>query len=34
MKGAARSFIEKVIQSNRDRVAIVPFTGLAYLDRR
>ena len=32
-KAAARSFIEKVIQSSRDQVAIVPFTGLAYLEQ-
>ena len=32
-KAAARLFIEKVIQSNRDLVAIVPFTGLAYLEQ-
>ncbi|HJU91319.1 MAG TPA: VWA domain-containing protein [Pyrinomonadaceae bacterium] len=32
-KGAARLFIEKVIQSNRDQVAIIPFTGLAYLEQ-
>jgi len=32
-KAAARLFIEKVIQSNRDQVAIVPFTGLAYLEQ-
>ena len=32
-KAAARSFIEKVIQSNKDQVAIVPFTGLAYLEQ-
>ena len=32
-KGAARLFIEKVIQSNKDQVAIVPFTGLAYLEQ-
>jgi Ca-activated chloride channel homolog len=32
-KAAARSFIEKVIESNRDVVAIVPFTGLAYLEQ-
>ena len=32
-KAAARSFIEKVFQSNRDLVAIVPFTGLAYLEQ-
>lgn len=32
-KAAARLFIEKVIQSNKDQVAIVPFTGLAYLEQ-
>jgi len=32
-KAAARSFMEKVIQSNKDQVAIVPFTGLAYLEQ-
>jgi len=32
-KAAARSFIEKVVQSNKDQVAIVPFTGLAYLEQ-
>ena len=32
-KAAARAFIEKVIQSNKDVVAIVPFTGLAYLEQ-
>ncbi|HKY44727.1 MAG TPA: VWA domain-containing protein [Pyrinomonadaceae bacterium] len=32
-KAAARLFIEKVIQSNRDLVAIIPFTGLAYLEQ-
>lgn len=32
-KAAARLFIEKVVQSNRDQVAIVPFTGLAYLEQ-
>ncbi len=32
-KAAARSFIEKVIESKRDLVAIVPFTGLAYLEQ-
>jgi Ca-activated chloride channel family protein len=32
-KSAARTFIEKVIQSNKDQVAIVPFTGLAYLEQ-
>ena len=32
-KAAARLFIENVIKSNRDQVAIVPFTGLAYLEQ-
>jgi VWFA-related protein len=32
-KAAARSFMEKVIQSNKDQVAIVPFTGVAYLEQ-
>lgn len=32
-KAAARLFIEKVIQSNKDQVAVVPFTGLAYLEQ-
>ena len=32
-KAAARAFIEKVIESNKDHVAIVPFTGLAYLEQ-
>src|ERR1051326_2143028 len=32
-KAAARTFIEKVIQSNKDQVAIIPFTGLAYLEQ-
>jgi VWFA-related protein len=32
-KAAARSFIEKVINSNKDQVAVVPFTGLAYLEQ-
>jgi len=31
-KGAARGFIEKAIQSRKDQVAIVPFTGLAFLE--
>ncbi len=31
-KAAARGFIENVIQSGKDQVAIVPFTGLAYLE--
>src|ERR1700752_218519 len=32
-KAAARAFIEKVIDSHKDQVAIVPFTGLAYLEQ-
>src|SRR5829696_3542836 len=32
-KAAARSFIEKVIRANKDQVAIVPFTELAYLEK-
>jgi Ca-activated chloride channel homolog len=32
-KAAARSFIENVIKSNRDQVAILPFTGSAYLEQ-
>ncbi len=32
-KAAARLFMEKVIRSDRDQVAIIPFTGLAYLEQ-
>ena len=32
-KGAARMFIENVIKSKRDEVAILPFTGSAYLEQ-
>jgi VWFA-related protein len=32
-KAAARLFIENVVKSNRDQVAIVPFTGSAYLEQ-
>jgi VWFA-related protein len=32
-KAAVRTFIEKVVHSNRDQVALVPFTGLAYLEQ-
>ena len=32
-KGAARSFIEKVIRSSRDEAAIIPFTGSAFLEQ-
>ena len=32
-KAATRTFIEKVIKSNKDQVALIPFTGLAYLEQ-
>jgi Ca-activated chloride channel homolog len=32
-KAAARLFIEKVIESSSDQLAIIPFTGLAYLEQ-
>lgn len=32
-KAAARGFIENVVQSSRDLVAIIPFTGFAYLEQ-
>jgi VWFA-related protein len=32
-KGAVRGFIENVFQSRRDLMAIIPFTGLAYLEQ-
>ena len=32
-KGAARTFIERVIQSGKDQAAIIPFTGAAYLEQ-
>lgn len=32
-KAAVRTFIEKVVQSNKDQVALIPFTGLAYLEQ-
>lgn len=32
-KAATRLFVENVIKSNRDQIAIVPFTGLAYLEQ-
>jgi Ca-activated chloride channel homolog len=32
-KGAVRAFIENVFQSKRDLMAIIPFTGLAYLEQ-
>src|ERR1044071_6334795 len=31
-KAAVRSFIERVIESDKDQVALIPFTGLAYLE--
>ena len=31
-KAAARGFIEKAINSNKDQVAIIPFTGLPFLE--
>ena len=31
-KAAVRTFMENVVQSSKDQVAIVPFTGLAYLE--
>jgi len=32
-KAAARSFIERVIHSDKDQAAIIPFTGLAFLEQ-
>lgn len=32
-KAAVRTFIEKVVRSNRDQVALIPFTGFAYLEQ-
>lgn len=32
-KAAARSFIETVVRSSKDQVAIIPFTGTAYLEQ-
>ncbi|HEY2961768.1 MAG TPA: VWA domain-containing protein [Pyrinomonadaceae bacterium] len=32
-KAAARLFIENVVKSDRDQVAVIPFTGLAYLEQ-
>jgi VWFA-related protein len=32
-KAAVRTFVEKVIHSNRDQVALIPFTGFAYLEQ-
>ena len=33
LKSAARTFVEKVIESNKDQVALIPFTGQAYLEQ-
>jgi VWFA-related protein len=32
-KAAVRTFVEKVINSNKDQVALIPFTGFAYLEQ-
>lgn len=32
-KAAARSFVEKVVRSRKDEVALIPFTGDAYLEQ-
>ena len=32
-KAAVRTFIEKVVQSHKDQVALIPFTGFAYLEQ-
>lgn len=32
-KAAVRTFVEKVIRSNKDQVALIPFTGFAYLEQ-
>jgi len=32
-KAAVRTFLEKVVHSNRDQVALIPFTGLVYLEQ-
>jgi Ca-activated chloride channel family protein len=32
-KAAARAFIERVVQSSKDQVAIIPFTGSAFLEQ-
>jgi len=32
-KAAVRTFVENVVQSNKDQVALIPFTGLAYLEQ-
>src|ERR1044071_9906477 len=33
-KAAVRTFVEKVIHSNRDKVALIQFTGFGYLEKR
>ena len=32
-KAAVRTFLEKVVHSHRDQVALIPFTGLVYLEQ-
>jgi len=32
-KAAVRTFLEKVVHSNRDQVALIPFTGFVYLEQ-
>jgi VWFA-related protein len=32
-KAAVRTFVEKVVQSSKDQVALIPFTGFAYLEQ-
>jgi VWFA-related protein len=32
-KAAVRTFVEKVVQSKKDQVALIPFTGFAYLEQ-
>jgi VWFA-related protein len=32
-KAAARSFVEKIVRSHKDEVALIPFTGDAYLEQ-
>src|SRR5882724_5859976 len=32
-KGAARSFVETIIRSSKDRAAVIPFTGNAFLEQ-
>ena len=32
-KAAVRTFVERVVHSNRDQVALIPFTGISYLEQ-